>query len=229
MGPRRWCRGKGRIGCKQAARIASASMGPRRWCRGKGLRYARAGRHRRPGFNGAATMVSRKRSQASRRATACRRELQWGRDDGVAEKSRSATRSRPRRCSFNGAATMVSRKSAGTGPGASIPTVRFNGAATMVSRKRAAIRARHGRRGPGFNGAATMVSRKRRRQRSVASRNVQLQWGRDDGVAEKARIGLDCSIGTSISFNGAATMVSRKRARHLVWCRITTYAAFRER
>mgnify|MGYP005855732125 CR=1 FL=1 len=111
------------------------------------------------GFNGAATNWSRK-SQDCRCVCACRNELQWGRDQLVAEITKQKAKRKQSFC-FNGAATNWSRKSSRKREAASWPAS-FNGAATNWSRKCGGswtpqIEVR------GFNGAATNWSRKSRR------------------------------------------------------------------
>ena len=177
-------------------------MGPRRWGRGRRARRRDRGSDRR--FNGAATMGSRKTGSPDR----CQRQrqLQWGRDDGVAEDT-----DRERDCVRHRDASMGPRR---WGRGRrrrawdSASLGGFNGAATMGSRK--TNRSAAGLTCPcGFNGAATMGSRKTSLAAEIGRARIgTLQWGRDDGVAED-----DTCAGRSRRrrrFNGAATMGSRK-------------------
>ena len=188
MGPRRWCRGKDARQQAHSSGSYRASMGPRRWCRGK-----------------------RPRSMSIRPDL---RRLQWGRDDGVAEKARTCADADSGTSCFNGAATIVSRKSrespalqarsrtASMGPRRSCRgkyVVRRDGAddadlASMGPRRwcrgKCAFVCVQREPGDRFNGAATMVSRK---GGAVLAADIEasrwLQWGRDDRVAEKDREG----------------------------------------
>ncbi len=112
MGPRRGCRGKGATSMTWNSRVEQASMGPRRGCRGKVL----------DAFN----------------ELDGENELQWGRDEGAAEKFRALhVGVRPGHRGFNGAATRVPRKRPRGAPDLSSTSKSFNGAATRVPRKRA--------------------------------------------------------------------------------------------
>ncbi len=207
MGPRRWGRGRPSAHAESGDVAATASMGPRRWGRG---RHA-ADRTQRPavamlqwgrddgvaeddvdrirldsrtdGFNGAATMGSRKTSRREH-VDAERWQLQWGRDDGVAE---DLPRHRHGR----------SCRGASMGP-------------RRWGRGRPVAVVDDGDVDPGFNGAATMGSRKTSLPALPGSDRIDmLQWGRDDGVAEDRSRTREVDYAAS-SFNGAATMGSRK-------------------
>ncbi len=117
MGPRRGCRGR-RAATSSSSGCMPASMGPRRGCRGR-RRDPRRSMDQYASFNGAATRVSRKTrlrvghidrlrvaSMGPRRGCRGRRnqvdaekrppaELQWGRDEGVAEDSADSSRPTP--------------------------------------------------------------------------------------------------------------------------------------
>jgi len=86
-------------------------------------------------------------------------ELQWSRDDDVAESSGN--------CGICGL------------------RVRFNGAATMMSRKGLSEIDQPGMGGDSFNGAATMMSRKGKGVPDTTAADAALQWSRDDDVAER--------------------------------------------
>ena len=205
MGPRRWGRGRRCVPAASDGVRSAASMGPRRWGRGRRRRMARRRRGPRC-FNGAATMGSRKTGPEISRPA--RGQLQWGRDDGVAEDVGSTGdgrraqpsasmgprrwgRGRPRVCGhrvspwtgFNGAATMGSRKTPERCAGSPRRSSASMGPRRWGrGRRRGADVGRSSRR---FNGAATMGSRKTSTSEDRHSR-PRLQWGRDDGVAEDA-------------------------------------------
>ncbi len=181
MGPRRGCRGR--------HDSAGHDRGGNARFNGAATRVSRKtwslpwnGRLNPGGFNGAATRVSRKTVSVDS-VNRAKMVLQWGRDEGVAEDTRSPG-PRARAPSFNGAATRVSRK---TRPGAGTRrhrTRRFNGAATRVSRKT------HDALKSGvFNEVASMGPRRGCRGRPPSHSlsincKTKLQWGRDEGVAE---------------------------------------------
>ncbi len=149
MGPRRWGRGRRRV-----VRIARDPPARLQWGRDDGVAEDDASRSPHAasaGFNGAATMGSRKTRPAA----------SSGRFNGAATMGSRKTALQPwqpvRR--FNGAATMGSRKTS-TPRLIAHGTLRFNGAATMGSRKTSTVRSHRSPPGLRFNGAATMGSRK---------------------------------------------------------------------
>ncbi len=203
MGPRRWGRGR-RQAARPGSRPSHASMGPRRWGRGR-PDIPRVAAVSRRGFNGAATMGSRKTHgrragcrldqqasmgprrwgrgrRASGRRDPARRRLQWGRDDGVAEDiSDRLISDRTRSASMGPRRWGRGRLGAELVDGTAHRC--FNGAATMGSRKTCVWIEPAG--SACFNGAATMGSRK---------------------TPHSSRALMIASVG----FNGAATMGSRK-------------------
>ena len=206
----------------------SASMGPRRWGRGRPATTMVAGPVR--SFNGAATMGSRKTTSRTSSSGACSGASmgprRWGRGRRTAVvRPRAAHASMgPRRwgrgrrlleplslervgSGFNGAATMGSRK---TSPPSQ--PVRLGPVASMGPRRWGRGRREPGREGTRFDPGASIGPRRWGRGRpdecAVSPDHGQLQWGRDDGVAEDARY-RGCRACWSC-FNGAATMGSRK-------------------
>ena len=113
-----------------------------------------------------------------------RGDASWGRDDGVAEEPEMPRGGRGAPPRFNGAATMGSRKRARRRDG-----LRGGTGASMGPRRWGRGRARRFAssrcRRPSFNGAATMGSRKSKTGSPSEGRGHVLQWGRDDGVAEE--------------------------------------------
>ena len=99
MGPRRWGAEEMPLAVARRRVPVVASMGPRRWGRGREDETDDRNRHS-SGFNGAATMGSRK-STPSCLGRPRKAWLQWGRDDGVAEEQAMAYISgNPRRASM---------------------------------------------------------------------------------------------------------------------------------
>ena len=109
------------------------------------------------GFNGAATLVSRKEAIGYGQWKEAGR-LQWGRDFSVAEGAASLPPNAAHVALQWGRDFSVAE--GGCAPGAPPCTRRFNGAATLVSRKAAAAACAWPATARRFNGAATLVSRK---------------------------------------------------------------------
>ncbi len=161
-------------------------MGPRRWGRG------------RPRL--------RERTQA-------RLRLQWGRDDGVAEDAGVRRHPMDRRWSLqwgrdDGVAEDPDRLPSGRA------TIRFNGAATMGSRK-----TDHSRSRDAADARASMGPRRwgrgRRSGPAMTGDRRQLQWGRDDGVAEDPCEYCDVRPSSSASMGPRRWGRGRRRARAL--------------
>ena len=217
MGPRRWCRGKAvpvrrrtidGVACfNGAATMVSRKAGLRRQMRSTLLSMR---------FNGAATMVSRKSCASADRPAHAATALQWGRDDGVAEKA-------------------AQREAGQPAPTLQLQWGRDDGVAEKCLQSRSTACA---------TSQASMGPRRWCRGkewlRSKADTAIlRLQWGRDDGVAEKARLGGPgeirsarlqwgrdevsrkrspgvCSCKATAGFNGAATMCRGKQALHVL-------------
>ncbi len=211
MGPRLFSRGKWHVRHARG-REPLASMGPRLFSRGKSRQHRSMLDNHRHGFNGAATVQSRKgwsnwinssthgsfngaATVQSRKASRSSgsgpvsMSLQWGRDCSVAERCESRPRKRSTSRLQWGRDCSVAESQAP-------PTWKsrfgscFNGAATVQSRKarqRCPSRLPHP---PRFNGAATVQSRKGWYDSYGWHLTTELQWGRDCSVAES--FAMDC-------------------------------------
>ena len=180
MGPRLFSRGNRGLEGGQRQGPVVASMGPRLFSRGNNQRPERP-RLVPAGFNGAATLQSRKfmpRKRGRPRKEASMGPRLFSRGNGLVQFVHGA-----RAFSFNGAATLQPRK-----------------CLNKVSKLPGSL---------SFNGAATLQPRKLRPGVFGRVYKHWLQWGRDSSAAEmpaaftEGRSGRGC-------FNGAATLQPRK-------------------